>query len=590
MIEATPGREPVQIVEIRQPLCGLTFGVSPCSAVAAAPGLKCYNTRGTCGDADSFELGDPLSLYFSRGHVADASVLGVDYVIPSLVSVSTSPTRINLAASNPDATGLGNRAVCNITFQDHQHTDRIVDPYLSDRTWNPLDPDRGSFWSRWIVRNKHRQNVEIIVYEGYAGQALADMVTRTYFLQSITQPDASGRVVIQGKDVLVRLEERKSQAPLASPGVLFADIDETATSLTVAGAVFSDYAFDGFFGTIRIGNEVMTYNSRSISADGIVLSGITRGQDGTIAESHSFDDTVQLCLRFIDAPIQTVLFQLLRVYGGIPVRYLGLSNWIDEVSSYLSLYQINALITEPTAVAQLVSELQIACMFYVWWDERDARVRMRAVRGVEDEPPTITEENHIIAGSFSIAEKPRERASQVWVYYNQRDVAGDLEDEANYNNLFVVADTESETDEEYGEPSIRKIFVRWYTSAALAQTTASAVITRYVDIPSACMFRMDAKDRQYWVGDSFFISHHLDVDQYGQRRLRQWTVTSAQEVVPGEIVEYVCEDTTLYGRIYFIQEAGAADYPGADLADFNAAYIGGADGLLSDGTPCTRIA
>jgi hypothetical protein len=101
---------------------------------------------------------------------------------------------------------------------------------------------------------------------------------------------------------------------------------------------------------------------------------------------------------------------------------------------------------------------------------------------------------------------------------------------------------------------------------------------------------MDAKDRGYWVGDSVYISHHLDVDEFGDRRVRQWTITSAEEKVPGEVVEYVAEDTTLYGKIHYIMANGTADYPGAASAPFKNLYIGDADGLLSDGTACGRIA
>jgi hypothetical protein len=66
--------------------------------------------------------------------------------------------------------------------------------------------------------------------------------------------------------------------------------------------------------------------------------------------------------------------------------------------------------------------------------------------------------------------------------------------------------------------------------------------------------------------------------------------TSAEEIVPGEVMRYTAEDTTLYGLIYYIMASGAADWPGADAAGFGSAYIGDADGLLSDGiTTCARI-
>jgi hypothetical protein len=585
MTEATVGREPIQIVEILQPICENEFGVSPCTASGTAD-TKCYNTRATCQDTANFALGTPLSLFFAKGMVAEAGVSGADYIIPSLVSVSTSPTRINLASANPDAQGLGNRALCSITFQDHAHSDRVVDPYVDGRSWNPLDKSRGSFWTRWLVRNKYRQNIQIRVYEGYAGQALSAMTKRTYFLQSVQGPDSSGRVVMQGKDILARIEERKAQAPLASPGVLFAAITDSDTSFEVANAVEADYAASG---TLRIGSEVMTYTSRATSTNGITFSGVTRGTDNTTAEAHEFNAGVQQCLRYTNEPLDSLLEDLITTYGGVDASFLDTAAWATEVGLYKSFYDLSALITEPTSVQQLVSEIQTQSLVYLWWDERLALVQLKAIRGIDEEPPIVTDESNILEGSFSLAEKPRERISQVWVYYQQVNPTQSATEPTNYFSQFVVADLESETEALYGERSIRRIFARWITSDALAQTTASAIITRYVEVPSECKFRMDAKDRSHWVGDTLEISHYLDVDQYGERRRRLWTIVSAEEVVPGEVVEYTAEDTTLYGTIAFIMADSAVDYPGAASAPFKNCYIGNADGLLSDGTASGRL-
>jgi len=59
--------------------------------------------------------------------------------------------------------------------------------------------------------------------------------------------------------------------------------------------------------------------------------------------------------------------------------------------------------------------------------------------------------------------------------------------------------------------------------------------------------------------------------------------------VAGERVRYTVADTTLYGRIFYIMAADAADYPGYDAAPFKNCYIGNADGLLSDGEQSGRI-
>jgi hypothetical protein len=584
MTETTPGRETIQIVEIRQPFCENVFGVAPCTATGDAS-TRCYNTRATCRDAPNFALGDPLRLFFARGHVAEQRVDGAPYIFPALLSVSTAPTRINLAGADLDSAGLGNRAVCSITIADFQHTDRRVDPYVDERPWDALDKSRGSFWTRWMRRNRYRQGVELRVYEGYFGQALGDMVMRRYFLDEISGPDG-GQVTLRGKDILARLEERKAQAPLASPGRLSSGINSSVTTINTTNCGIADYAASG---VIRINDEIMTYGARSAITGGVQFTSVTRGQFNTTARSHAADDTVQQCLRYVTARVDDILEDLLTTYGGVDPAWLDLAGWESEVDEHLSLVLLTTLITTPTPVADLVSQLQVQAQFNAWWDEREALVRLRAIRGLTAEPDLLTEERHILADSFSITEKPRERASQVWVYWGQQDYIKSITDPKSYGSASIFANIESETPELYGEASIRTIFGNWLPTGALADTTASKIITRFVDVPSECRFRLDAKDRAIWVGDTVRISHHMDVDDFGNRQVRNWTIISAEEVVPGEVVEYVAEDTTLYGRVSFIMANDAEDYPGAALAPFRSAYIGNSAGLLSDGAPCARI-
>jgi hypothetical protein len=584
MIETTVGREPVQIVEIRQPFCANVFGIAPCTATGTAD-RKCYNTRATCRDTPNFALGTPLSLFFASGRVAEMEIDGAPYIIPSLVSVSTTPTRINVAGSNADASGFGNRAVCSLVFNDHAHSDFRVDPYVAGRSWNPLSADRGSFWTRWMVRNKYRQNVVIIVYEGYAGQALSAMVKRTYFMQSISGP-SGGRVSIQGKDILTRLEERKAQAPAQSPGKLFAAITNIATSFEVTNAALGDYPAPG---TVRIGDEIMTYSAVTTSTNGVTLTISARGTDNSVAAAHALNETVQWCWRIINQPIDAVFQDLLETYGQIPATYLNLAGWATEVGTYRSAYLLNALISIPTPVIQLGDELQEQTLVNLWWNERTALVDLRAIRGIDAEPPLLTAEDHICADSFALSENPDGRASRVWISYNRRDHVKSATDLSAYAEVFIDANLESESDNLYGEPAIRKIYARWLSSGALANTTASRIITRFVDVPSVCQFRLDAKDRTLWVGDLVRISHYLDVDEFGSRRLRIWQIISAEETLPGEMVEYEAADATLYGRINYVMAAGVPNYPGAALAPFKNAYIGNAAGLLSDGANSARI-
>lgn len=580
MVETTVGREVVQIVELVQPFCTRTFGVAPCTAT----GEKCFNTRSTCKDAPNFDLGSK-SLFFSRESVAARGVVGAPYIIPSLVSVKTAPTRINLTGANPNAVGLGNRALASVTFKDHPHTDRVVDPYVDGRSYSPLE--RGSFWTKWIARNKYWQKTQINIYEGYAGQTLAQMVKRTYFMEGLSAQNDAGQVTIQARDILARLEARKAQAPIASPGVLYAGIDATQTSIEVANALEADYAAAG---VIRISDEIITYTARAASTNGVTFTGCTRGEFNTVADAHDVDENAQQCLYFEDERADDVLSHLLTTYGGIEASWLDTVNWASEFDNYLPFYLLTALITDPEAVVDLVSQIIVQVGLYLWWDERDRLVKMKAIRGVDAQPDTISAAKNILKGTFAISKKPKERASQVWVYYDQTDYIGSRTDPTSYGSSFILANLESEGENLYGEASIRKIFARWLTSGALAENTASKIITRFVDTPSECTFEMDAKDRSYWVGDTIAINHHLDVDEFGAKQTRFWTIVSAEEVMPGERVKYTAEDTTLYGKIFRILAGGAADYNPAGGNPFDGCFIGDADGLLSDGTTCGRIA
>lgn len=607
--ETTSGRQPVQIVRIDQPFCANTYGIAPCTATGAA-GEECYNTRASCQDGPNFNL-STLPLYFGKGSTDDLTLVYLtteagdiivteagdpitlssdtnpSYIIPSLVSVSTTPTKINLAGSNDDMQGLGSRAIVSLVFNDHPHTDRVVDPYVETRPYTPMD--NSTFWTKWIVRNKYRQNIPITVYDGYVGQALSEMVRHKYFMQNVSYPTASGKVTMQGKDILAKLEERKSQYPVASSGYLFADIDAADTSFEVANAVLADYDAAG---TVRIDDEIMTYTSIVTTANGVTFSGVTRGTDFTSDDTHTEETTVQRCVRITNANIEDVLEGVLVTGAGIPTEYLDLTGWEEEFGTYLGAYRLNAVISEPTGAYRIVSELQVQCQFYAWWDERVSLVKVRAIRGIDSELPIVTDAANIIADSVSIVELPKQRASQVWVYHSVRDWTLPANDDnafKKYKAGEIRANLESEADEFYGEASVRKIFARFLNSGSLANTTATRIANRYVDVPRQITFSMDAKDRDIWTGDTVQISHPLDITDTGARKFSNWTITSAEEIVSGEVCRYTAEDTTIYGKVHYIMAAGTPDYPGYDNAPFKNCYIGDVGGLLSDGENCGRI-
>lgn len=543
--------------------------------------LRQYNST----SAPEMDTTFSIPLRFSRGNVVDSQIPDVPHVIPNLNSVSTTPTRINLSGSSPDSTGLGNRAQVNLSFQDHPHTDRVVDPYLDGRDYDPLE--RGSFWTKWFVRNRFRYNLPIIVYEGYAGQNLSEMTNRSYLMTSTTGPTERGAVTIQGKDLLTQVEDRKAQYPRASSGELAVALDAvTTTFMTLNNAVAADYPAPG---TVRIDDEVIQFTSVvTVTPTQIQLHGLIRASDNTIAAPHDLEDKVQLCVRYTSQNVDALTYDLMVTGAGIDPGFINVEQAASERDSFLAAYILSTLITEPTSVATLLSELQEQVGFYLWWDERQQLINFRAVRGFDESVPIITDSFNFIENSFSVSDRPRSRISQVWFNYARRNPVNRLDQTASFRQVLVQADLPSETGDQYGEPSIRQIFSRWIDSAALALGTASRIVVRYSTIPRQCKFRLDAKDRSLWVGDSTRINHFLEINQFGERINNVWTILSAEEVVPGEVVEYIAEDTTLYGRIYLILPNNEPDY-NPSTSPFTGAFIGDNNGLLSDGTQSARI-
>lgn len=75
------------------------------------------------------------------------------------------------------------------------------------------------------------------------------------------------------------------------------------------------------------------------------------------------------------------------------------------------------------------------------------------------------------AGSLRVKEQPEQRISQVWTYYGQRNPLEGQTDVDNYKQWEVGQDTETEAENAYGAPRIKRIFSRWIATGG--RTTAT---------------------------------------------------------------------------------------------------------------------
>jgi hypothetical protein len=221
---STEGKYVLTYVEIDVPRCALTYGSAPCTAALGVTGaIKCFNSLGTCQDRTNFD-DEPVTLRFA----APNSYLPKSITaIPCLKGVQFTPGSISLGED------LGVRSSIRVDFEEFKHNDVGHDKYLSERGYDPYT--RGSFWSKFRVRNPYIQGRNLRLITGLLGQTYEQMEVRHFVIESFNGPNPdSGIYSITAKDVLKQLDSDRAQSPVLSNGALLSDIASGAAALTLS--------------------------------------------------------------------------------------------------------------------------------------------------------------------------------------------------------------------------------------------------------------------------------------------------------------------------------------------------------------------
>jgi len=520
LISKMSGREPIILVQIDQDICTHVYAQSPCTATG---GIPCYNTRRTCQDPQNYNR-DVLTLNFVR----PAANLPVgENLLPFVQSINTAPTKLNPFTGNLNNSTLGERSVLNVVFQDAPHSDNLVDPYLSQRDFNPLE--RGTFWGKWLARNYY-QNRPIRLYEGYVGQSLNEMQVRHYLIDAIELPGSNGTVKLTAKDPLKLVDKERAQIPIASTGRLALPMDVAQVSFTVERALIGEY---DAVGQVRIGSEIITYTTVTQSGTDLIFSGCVRGTFGSTASTHDANDAVQKTIVYQDKVLWEGVKEFLVDWAGIDPAYIDDTEWQDEYNQFLAQFNFTSVLSKPQSVFAVLNQLTQQLPFFIYWDERANKIQFKASRYYSGDFPVLTESD-IVADSFSTTTNPRDRISQVWVYHTPRDWTKDeLE---NFKRLEITANLEVESRDLYDEQKIRIIQSRWI-SAAQAVNLTDRLIRSNFDSPLYVKFSLDAKE-PYWVADVVDIEHRGVVDFFGNKQVDRFLIYSAKERISGEVIDY----------------------------------------------------
>lgn len=542
MTNTTVGREPVQILEIVQPVCSRTFGTDPCQAT----GQKCFNTRATCKFTGAYDQTKELAWRFISKRAPrpidlyeDNGTRVATYGIPNLTAATVSGAMLNVGGVNRNSSALGKRASLSATFKDHPFDDSFADPYLSDRSYIAFD--QGTFWGKWLARNRFYNGWEVTLYEGYADEQLVDMRKRTFVLDQIALA-ADGTVTLSAKDPLFYIDENTAQFPQPSSLELVSDINETATNIvlrstsgltsqSVADQLGEVLAIGGNALSqkyIRIDDEIISYDNFFV---GGALTGVQRGRFGTQAATHTADTKAQRVGTFGDeddtSPTQVksslALYELLTVFGNVSPSLINYDQapldeaWETEDDTYLgTIYELQGAVSEPQAINKLAADVLEQIGAFIWYDDEAQQIKFKTIRPEASTNIAVLDDfSNTLADSVNLSINARDRVSRVFYYTNVRDATQRNSEIGNFKDLIVRVATDEESEVEYGSQKARTIYARYITTADAGTQLSTRLLTRYRDEKKVITYSLDAKDDQYKIGDVLDIQTRMVQDEFG---------------------------------------------------------------------------
>ena len=584
VVKKQMGHEPIYIMEIDLDFCSLDFGVAPCTASGAA-GTECYNTFATCpvqGDYSAF--GRSTKTYrFSSQRIDELQQAGDAPTIPSITSVSMAPTKLT------PAQGLGVRSTVNIRLQDHPFNDVGTDPYFRTRTYTP--EDQGTFWGKFVARNKFYENRPLRIKQGYLNEDgsfdASNLIEREYVIHKITGPDASGKVTIDAKDPLKFADAVKAQWPQPPVAVLDGAINSSVTSFSITDS--DAQIFDGFNGGqeyIRIDDELMhmtnvvdngggsytvTVDSRGSSLSQPIIYSLT-----VVPDEHDDDTNIQLCHYFSSARIDDICFFLLNTAAGIDSSFLPLSKWQDSLDfSGLTGYLLTALLVEPTAVKTYLSELtEYTIMLY--WHEREQEVLMNSLLDkTSSNRPTFDDSSHIVKDSVNHTLDVTQRISQVWTYFGLRSPILQMDELKSFSNVEITADLSKESVDEYAKPAVKQIFSRWFpvNFRNIVLEINTNLLNNYKDTKDIMTIDLDPKDDDNWTGDRVFVDTQYLQESSGANKVQGYIILQVNEKLKptGTEYTYLLQSEFGLGRYARITPNQDPDIPANPFPDYPAA-------------------
>lgn len=484
--------QPFTYIEVELDYCSLTFGQAPCrAALSADTPYKCFNMYNTCADKTHFAKTSMVFRYCQESAITPRGML----IFPVITSLEYSSPHVNLAGADPDKKPLGIRGSVSVTLADFPYHDRFYDKYEEQRFSGVAQFDGvpenqqalSTHFAKLAARNPFYAGRPLRVIEGTIDDngTFTETQRRHYIMDGWSGPGGGDTVTITGKDILKMADDDRAVYPKPSNGKITTDINDDTTSF------YATYNWEyQEIGLVVIGSEIIRY-----SRVGSLFTILARGARGSVRANHSVGDTVQQVWALRERTVDSAISELLQSGADIPALFLDLAQWASEVAMWGGQVTVEADITKPVGVNDLLAEFT-NLGYTIWFDDIDQKVKLRANRPVwgAETIKDLTEVRNLI--ELDQEDRDADRINMCIVWYDTLDPTKSATTADNYSKGESVADAELSGPNAYNDTRIRTIFSRILDNGneSAARIAAKRIVNRFRLAPKRVEAVVDYRD------------------------------------------------------------------------------------------------